>query len=46
MTTCKMELTGIEGLLVALILLIVPFVLPAILMKLLPTWEKEELAIN
>ena len=34
-----MELMGIEGLLVTLILLIVPFVVPAILMKPLPPWK-------
>jgi formate-dependent nitrite reductase membrane component NrfD len=44
LTTYKMELTGIEGLLVALALLIIPFVILAILIKLLPPWKKEELA--
>jgi Ni/Fe-hydrogenase subunit HybB-like protein len=44
LTTYKMELTGIEGFLVALALLIVPFVILAILIKLLPPWKKEELA--
>ena len=44
LTTYKMELTGIEGFLVALALLIIPFVILAILIKLLPPWKKEELA--
>jgi Ni/Fe-hydrogenase subunit HybB-like protein len=44
LTTYKMELTGIEGLLVALVLLILPFVILAVLIKLLPPWKKEELA--
>lgn len=44
LTTYKMELMGIEGFLVALVLLIVPFVILAMLIKLLPPWKKEELA--
>ena len=44
LTTYKMELTGIEGFLVALTLLIIPFVILAVLIKLLPPWKKEELA--
>ena len=44
LTTYKMELTGIEGLLVALALLIIPFIVLAILIKILPPWKKEELA--
>jgi predicted membrane protein len=44
LTTYKMELTGIEGLLVALTLLILPFVILSILIKLLPPWKREELA--
>jgi Ni/Fe-hydrogenase subunit HybB-like protein len=43
LTTYKMELMGIEGFLVALALLIIPFVILAILIKLLPPWKKEEL---
>jgi len=46
LTTYKMELMGIEGFLVALALLIVPFVILAILIKLLPPWKREELAGN
>jgi Ni/Fe-hydrogenase subunit HybB-like protein len=46
LTTYKMELMGIEGLLVALALLIIPFVVLTILMNLLPPWKKEELAGN
>jgi Ni/Fe-hydrogenase subunit HybB-like protein len=44
LTTYKMELMGIEGLLVALTLLILPFVILSILIKLLPPWKREELA--
>jgi len=44
LTTYKMELMGIEGLLVAVVLLIVPFVILAVLINLLPPWKKEELA--
>ena len=43
LTTYKMELTGIEGLLLALVLLIIPFVILSLLIKLLPPWNKEEL---
>jgi hypothetical protein len=39
-----MEMTGIEGFLVALVLLIVPFVILSALIRLLPPWKKEELA--
>ena len=46
LTTYKMELMGIEGFLVALTLLIIPFVVLSILIKLLPPWKKEELAGN
>jgi predicted membrane protein len=46
LTTYKMELMGIEGFLVALVLLIIPFVVLAVLIKLLPPWKKEELAGN
>ena len=46
LTTYKMELMGIEGFLVALALLIIPFVILTILIKLLPPWKKEELAGN
>jgi Ni/Fe-hydrogenase subunit HybB-like protein len=44
LTTYKMEMTGIEGFLVALVLLIVPFIILSVLIKLLPPWKKEELA--
>lgn len=46
LTTYKMELMGIEGFLVALTLLIIPFVVLSILIKLLPPWKREELAGN
>jgi Ni/Fe-hydrogenase subunit HybB-like protein len=46
LTTYKMELMGIEGLLVALALLILPFVILSLLIKLLPPWKREELAGN
>lgn len=44
LTTYKLELMGIEGFLVALALLIIPFIVLAILMRILPPWKKEELA--
>jgi Ni/Fe-hydrogenase subunit HybB-like protein len=44
LTAYKMELMGIEGLLVALVLLILPFIVLALLLKILPPWKKEELA--
>ena len=44
LTTYKLELMGIEGFLVALALLIIPFIVLAILIKILPPWKKEELA--
>ncbi|MBI1745168.1 MAG: polysulfide reductase NrfD [Acidobacteria bacterium] len=40
LTAYKMELTGIEGLLMTLILLIMPLVILAILIKIFPPWEK------
>ena len=43
LTTYKMEMTGIEGFLLALVLLIIPFVILSLLIKLLPPWNKEEL---
>ena len=43
LTTYKMEITGIEGFLLALVLLIIPFVILSLLIKLLPPWNKEEL---
>jgi len=46
LTTYKLEVMGIEGFLVALTLLILPFVILSILIKLLPPWKKEELAGN
>ncbi|MBW6486103.1 MAG: polysulfide reductase NrfD [Syntrophobacterales bacterium] len=46
LTTYKMEMMGIEGFLVALVLLIIPFVILSILIKLLPPWKKEELTGN
>jgi Ni/Fe-hydrogenase subunit HybB-like protein len=39
LTAYKMDLTGMEGFFMTLILLILPFVLLAILIKLLPPWE-------
>jgi Ni/Fe-hydrogenase subunit HybB-like protein len=44
LTTYKMELMGIEGFLVALALLIIPFIVLSVLIKLLPPWKKEEIA--
>lgn len=39
LTTYKMELVGIEGLLTSIALLILPFVVLAVLMKILPPWD-------
>ena len=44
LTTYKLEITGIEGFLVSLALLIIPFIVLAILIKILPPWKKEELS--
>ena len=40
LTTYKMELTGVEGLLMTLGLLILPFVVLAVLVRVLPPWER------
>jgi len=40
LTAYKMDITGLEGFLMTLVLLILPFVILAILIKLLPPWEK------
>jgi predicted membrane protein len=42
LTTYKMELMGIEGLLTSLVLLIAPFIILAILLKVLPPWKKAD----
>jgi len=39
LTTYKMELAGTEGLLMAIALLILPFLVLAVLMKILPPWD-------
>jgi Ni/Fe-hydrogenase subunit HybB-like protein len=39
LTTYKMELTGLEGLLVTLLLLVLPFIVLTILIKIFPPWE-------
>ncbi|MFQ5847508.1 MAG: NrfD/PsrC family molybdoenzyme membrane anchor subunit [Candidatus Methylomirabilales bacterium] len=39
LTTYKMEVMGVEGLLVAIGLLILPFIVLAILMRILPPWK-------
>ncbi len=44
LTTYKMEIVGIEGLLTAIVLLILPFIVLAVLLKLLPPWETPETA--
>jgi len=46
LTTYKMELIGLEGLLMTIFLLILPFIILAILIKLLPPWEKRETSIS
>jgi Ni/Fe-hydrogenase subunit HybB-like protein len=40
LTVYKMELTGLEGLLMTLALLILPFIVLAVLIRLLPPWDK------
>ncbi len=40
LTTYKMELMGLEGLLTALAVLALPFVVLAVLLKILPPWER------
>jgi len=39
LTAYKMEIAGIEGLFTAILLLILPFIVLAILLKILPAWE-------
>jgi formate-dependent nitrite reductase membrane component NrfD len=39
LTAYKMDLTGIEGLLMALVLLVLPLIVLAILTKILPPWD-------
>lgn len=46
LTSYKMDMMGIEGLLVALVLLIVPFFILAILLNILPPWKKDELIME
>ena len=41
LTTYKMEVVGIEGLIAALVLLILPFIILSIFLKLFPAWESE-----
>jgi predicted membrane protein len=41
LTTYKMEVVGIEGLIAAIVLLISPFIILAILLRLLPAGETE-----
>ncbi len=40
LTTYKMDITGLEGLLYSLALLILPFIILAVLLKILPAWGK------
>lgn len=40
LTTYKMDIVGLEGLLTSIFLLILPFILLAILLKILPPWGK------
>jgi len=42
LTTYKMELMGMEGFFVSLFLLILPFIILAVLYKLLPPWGKKQ----
>ena len=39
LTAYKMEIMGIEGLLTAVALLLLPFVVLAVLIKILPPWD-------
>lgn len=41
LTTYKMEVVGIEGLIAAIVLLITPFIILAVFLKLFPAWETE-----
>jgi Ni/Fe-hydrogenase subunit HybB-like protein len=41
LTTYKMEVVGIEGLLVAIALLIAPFIILTVFLKIFPAWETE-----
>jgi Ni/Fe-hydrogenase subunit HybB-like protein len=43
LTTYKMEVMGVEGLLVALVFLILPFIILGVLVKMLPPWKASEL---
>ncbi len=40
LTAYKMEITGMEGLLTALVLLILPFIVLSVLVRILPPWDK------
>lgn len=40
LTTYKMEIAGVEGLLIALVFLILPFIILAILLRILPAWKR------
>jgi hypothetical protein len=44
LTAYKMDLTGLEGLLTSLVLLALPFIVLAILVRLLPPWEDQAVA--
>ncbi len=41
LTIYKMEVLGIEGLLVSIVLLVLPFIVLGIIVKILPPWEEE-----
>ncbi len=43
LTTYKMEMMGVEGLLVALVFLILPFIILGVLVKFFPPWKASEL---
>ena len=42
LTTYKIELFGIEGFLSSIVLLVIPWIILAILIKLFPPWDKSE----
>ena len=44
LTAYKMELTGLEGLLMTLVLLVLPLIILTILIKILPPWEHDPIS--
>jgi Ni/Fe-hydrogenase subunit HybB-like protein len=46
LTTFKMDIGGIEGLLVSLVLLVLPLLVLAVLVKVMPPWEKGSMKLT